>query len=125
MSRKWGDDIDTPPLGLRVASGPCRGRGSSRAGRELSRSPESPRGRWQDTRTYEFASAEVSLVYAACAVAVSMVTGVWPFVELHRARVVVRLAAEEPGAGERLTARELSGWAYKLGAREVEREQGT
>jgi hypothetical protein len=81
--------------------------------------------RWQASRTYEFASPEVTLVYVACAMAVSLVTGIWPAVELCRGRVVVRVAADEPGPGERLMVRELSGWARKLGAREVETVDGT
>jgi len=81
--------------------------------------------RWQASRTYEFSSPEASLVYIACAMAVSIVTGVWPVVELCRRRVVVRLAADEPGPGERLMVRELSGWAHKRGARELETEEGT
>jgi len=95
------------------------------AGRELSPATESLRRRWQ-RRTYEFATPDAALVYTACAMAVSLVTGVWPVVEVHRQRVCVRLSADTArGAGERLAVRELSGWARKLGAREVETGDGT
>jgi hypothetical protein len=57
----------------------------------------------------------------ACAVAVSMVTGVWPSLELCRERVSVRVGTgEETGTAERTAWRELGGWARRLGGRAVD-----
>lgn len=118
------DDEDTPRLGLAISAGsPTRGN-RRRAGGELSPPPRSLSKRWQ-RRTYEFATPDAALVYTACAVAVSLVTGIWPVVEVHRHRVCVRLSLEtEAGPGERLMWRELRGWARNLGAREVETGDG-
>ncbi len=84
---------------------------------EPSSSAGSLSSRWQIERSYEFATPEAALLFVACAVAVAMVKGVWPAVELCRERVHIRLSGEQgPSVQARAAWRELTGWAEKLGA---------
>lgn len=120
-----GDDDETPPLGLPRADGRRRRRGSLGSTRELSSAAGSPIERWQVSRSYEFASPESTLLYVACALAVARVTDARPVMELIGSRVRVALAGEgAPSARERLSWRELTGWARKLGGRELEPREG-
>lgn len=116
---KDGDRAALRPPRSDGTAGEGRWDGESGSSGELFRSPGSPIGRWH-TRTFEFATSEAALLYTACAVALAMMGGVWPVVELHRRRVRLRLGtALEPTPLERAAWAELAEWARRLGGNEV------
>lgn len=65
-------------------------------------------------------------MYVACVVAAALVTDAWPTVEIVGPQVSVRLAGQgERGVRERATWREVTGWARKLGGRELDPGEGS
>jgi hypothetical protein len=115
------EDEDTKPLRPpETSTSPGESpRDDPEGGAHESHEPSRPVERWH-LRTFEFASPEAALLFAACTVAVGVTADVWPVLELSRRRARLRLRTGlEATPLERAVWAELMEWARRLGARDV------